>query len=100
MDWQVWYEAFVITSVLASVFGVWTFLLLYKLPTQDGVTAGMKEIAAVYAKEFGLTSPGPGGRPSEGLLGLVERFVSTPQGMEMIQGFLGKGQSGSIGLTR
>ncbi len=49
-------------------------------------------------KEFGFDSPGPGGRPAEGLMGLAERFLSTPLGQQIAGGlaqkYLGQGSGG------
>ncbi len=49
-------------------------------------------------KEFGFASPGSGGRPQEGLMGLAERFLMTPLGQQIAGGlaqkYLGQGTGG------
>lgn len=56
------------------------------------------EIVDAKIKEFGLNSSGPGGRPAEGLMGLAERFLSTPLGQQiagnLAQKFLPPGTGG------
>ncbi len=50
-------------------------------------------------KEFGLASSGSGGRPSEGVMGLLERFLVTPLGQQIAGGLAEKylGGQGSTG---
>jgi len=49
--------------------------------------AVLKEVGTAIVdekiKEFGLSAPGPGGRPAEGLMGLAERFLMTPLGQQI-----------------
>ncbi len=49
-------------------------------------------------KEFGLASSPTGGRPAEGIMGLAERFLSTPIGQQIAGGlaqkYLGQGTGG------
>ena len=93
----IWYELFVITATAAGFLGFLVYLLLARVPSQESMFETMMAVADAKIKEFGLTSPGPGGRKSEGLWGFVESFLSTPMGQKLVEGFAQK-QLGTFGV--
>lgn len=87
---------------LVAVLGFSTWFLLLRVPTADSL---FQIGEALFDKKIGdlvANPPDIQGRPQEGIWGMIQSFLQTPQGAEMAQNFLGGGGSGSFtaGLKR
>ena len=92
-----WYEAFVITATAVGFLGFLVYILLARIPSREDLFGIAMAVADAKLKEFNLVSPGPGGRKTEGLLGLAETVLATPWGQQLVEGFVKKQTGGYIG---
>ena len=92
-----WYELFIITASGMGFLGLLVYLLLARIPSQEDLLAIGMAVVDAKIKEFGLTSPGPGGRKQEGFLGLAETVLATPWGQQLVEEFVKKQTGGYIG---